>query len=568
MAPIRNRVGRRAADPRRTVVLATVIALAAAVALGSVLLDTVTKTRASVAYVANSIRVPLAELQAAYQADDRGEAYLAQAAADTGAARNSNLSQSIYAAEAATKAWTGYRAAALGLPGESKLAARYSSDYLAGEKVTSALLVGILRSDAPGVLPSSQVLAAQTDRQDLLALIGLYQQRSAAELARLGGQLRTAHLRLLLGGMAALVVLVMAGVAGYRSARQVVADRRKLKAAADLDEFETRLIRALEYADDETTALRVGGDAIHRAAPDAAVAVLSFDADTGAAGAVAGGSACSVSQSSACPAIKSGSALQFPDSTALDACPSLAGASPCSVTCVPVSIAGAPGAVIQTTGSVAEAPVLDAHSSVISRRLGDRVTLLRAFAQVRREASIDPLTGLSNRRTLKAAMHQLNLSRGTYSVAFADLDHFKALNDQYGHEAGDRALRTFSATVLETLRPDDLSCRWGGEEFVMVLPGCEKAAAVEVMERLRGRLAELSATAEHPISVSIGVTEAAQGEAFDEVVARADAALRVAKDSGRDRVVGWSSHDLAVQDLAGQAPTDAAGKGAGLTQVG
>ncbi|MHB1925163.1 MAG: hypothetical protein ACYCSJ_10760, partial [Acidimicrobiales bacterium] len=232
MAPIRNRVGRRAADPRRTVVLATVIALAATVALGALLLDTVTKTRASVAYVANSIRVPLAELQAAYQADDRGEAYLAQAAADTGAARNSNLSQSIYAAEAATKAWTGYRAAALGLPGESKLAARYSSDYLAGEKVTSALLVGILRSDAPGVLPSSQVLAAQTDRQDLLALIGLYQQRSAAELARLGGQLRTAHLRLLLGGMAALVVLVMAGVAGYRSARQVVADRRKLKAAA------------------------------------------------------------------------------------------------------------------------------------------------------------------------------------------------------------------------------------------------------------------------------------------------------------------------------------------------
>ncbi|MFN7149115.1 MAG: GGDEF domain-containing protein [Microthrixaceae bacterium] len=135
------------------------------------------------------------------------------------------------------------------------------------------------------------------------------------------------------------------------------------------------------------------------------------------------------------------------------------------------------------------------------------------------------------------------LERGDpYSLAFCDLDHFKELNDLHGHDAGDRALRSFARTLTESLRPQDVICRWGGEEFVIVLPDCDAAAAVEAMERVRTNLLLTSMSA-HTVSftASFGVATSADGATFDDVVALADLALREAKGTGRDRVIRFDS---------------------------
>ncbi len=119
----------------------------------------------------------------------------------------------------------------------------------------------------------------------------------------------------------------------------------------------------------------------------------------------------------------------------------------------------------------------------------------------------------------------------------ADLDHFKALNDTYGHEAGDKALRHFSTIVRANLRPQDVPCRFGGEEFVFVLPGYDAETAAAAMERLRVALGE-SFNGTGPIySASFGVADSADGTDLESLLRVADAAVYSAKQLGRDRVV-------------------------------
>lgn len=126
-----------------------------------------------------------------------------------------------------------------------------------------------------------------------------------------------------------------------------------------------------------------------------------------------------------------------------------------------------------------------------------------------------------------------------------DLDRFKQLNDLHGHDAGDRALRSFSRTLRESLRPQDIICRWGGEEFVVVLPGCDTPRAVEAMNRVRTNLAlgSMSGNAAD-VTASFGVAQACDADLFAEVVERADAALHQAKAGGRNRVVGFDMDPL------------------------
>jgi len=172
--------------------------------------------------------------------------------------------------------------------------------------------------------------------------------------------------------------------------------------------------------------------------------------------------------------------------------------------------------------------------------------LITARETLREQASTDPLTGLANRRTilevLDRELARCRRSGGVCSVAMVDLDHFKAVNDTYGHSAGDAVLRQAASTMRATLRPYDLLGRYGGEEFVVVLPGCDAAGAGAAAERLRASMAataiavaEVSLRVTCSLGVAVGATENSWER--DRLLSTADAALYRAKEQGRDRVV-------------------------------
>jgi len=119
-----------------------------------------------------------------------------------------------------------------------------------------------------------------------------------------------------------------------------------------------------------------------------------------------------------------------------------------------------------------------------------------------------------------------------------DLDTFKSLNDTHGHDAGDRALRLFAQTLRACLRPEDLACRYGGEEFVVVLPRCSLEDATAALERVQEQLVlNLSQGEVPPFTVSFGVAESGADDSLEGLIRAADAALLRAKATGRNRVV-------------------------------
>jgi diguanylate cyclase (GGDEF)-like protein len=120
----------------------------------------------------------------------------------------------------------------------------------------------------------------------------------------------------------------------------------------------------------------------------------------------------------------------------------------------------------------------------------------------------------------------------------ADLDHFKQLNDTYGHETGDRALRLFTRAMRAALRDDDIVARYGGEEFIVVLPNTDIAAAAPALHRVRQVLHSFLAAAEVPtFTCSIGLIDSTSCSDLAQLVRAADQALMTAKRQGRDRVV-------------------------------
>ena len=125
------------------------------------------------------------------------------------------------------------------------------------------------------------------------------------------------------------------------------------------------------------------------------------------------------------------------------------------------------------------------------------------------------------------------------SVLIIDADHFKTVNDTYGHPAGDEVLRQLAAILLRSIRDIDLVCRWGGEEFVVMLIGVDATRASLVAERIRAGSAEArieSDGQEVRATVSVGVTDCRPEETIDGAVARADRGLYLAKSGGRNRV--------------------------------
>jgi len=180
------------------------------------------------------------------------------------------------------------------------------------------------------------------------------------------------------------------------------------------------------------------------------------------------------------------------------------------------------------------------------------ITLLAFYAiSIRRHrrqlallANNDSLTGLPNRRHTyeqgKAAMERAAADQRPLTVAIVDLDHFKSINDRCGHAAGDSVLREFASVCRESIRASDLIGRWGGEEFLIVMPGATLDVALIALERLRGlalriKLPASGAGMQVGLSAGLAALEA-NVKTLDELIARADAALYKAKHEGRDLV--------------------------------
>ena len=339
-----------------------------------------------------------------------------------------------------------------------------------------------------------------------------------------------------------LLVFAASVILGIRAGRR---ERTRLRAALRL-RYETRLQNALEMTKSESEVYGIVGAALGESLPHLKVEMLiaasshahfrralTNDGDF---------DGCGVVSPADCPATTGGQALMFPSSRALDACPHLKdrASGDCSAACLPVSIAGRTIGVMHAVGREGVVPV-DADIQTVnftSGRGSERIARLRALEASETQAHTDPLTGLLNRRSLENQVQDLRDEGNAYTVAYGDLDHFKDLNDTFGHDVGDQALRAFSRVLRDSVRPNDIVARYGGEEFVIVLPDCGTDVAVGVLERVRERLA-LTAGTGHvpPFTVTFGVASTAYASEFDDIVTIADHALLAAKSAGRNRVI-------------------------------
>jgi diguanylate cyclase (GGDEF)-like protein len=183
------------------------------------------------------------------------------------------------------------------------------------------------------------------------------------------------------------------------------------------------------------------------------------------------------------------------------------------------------------------------HPEELAARLRAGSRIVELQSQLRRQATHDELTGLWNRRAVLDALHREleRARRGRFSVGvvIADIDHFKLVNDTYGHLSGDAVLRNAALRMRDNLRAYDFIGRWGGEEFLFVLPGCDLENAALQADRLRRLLNdEPLATPAGPLGVtlSLGVAAGAGVGAAQALLAAADDALYQAKRAGRNRV--------------------------------
>jgi diguanylate cyclase (GGDEF)-like protein/hemerythrin-like metal-binding protein/PAS domain S-box-containing protein len=165
----------------------------------------------------------------------------------------------------------------------------------------------------------------------------------------------------------------------------------------------------------------------------------------------------------------------------------------------------------------------------------------RLETMLEEQATYDPLTRALNRRRLeeRGIFELLRSDRhgNKLTVVMADLDHFKTVNDTHGHAVGDEVLSGFSDIVRKCLRLTDLFGRWGGEEFVLLLPETGPVGAQRVAERVRAALVQAVFAGDVRVTVSLGVAARRPGESFAELLRRADAAMYLAKQQGRNRVV-------------------------------
>ena len=200
--------------------------------------------------------------------------------------------------------------------------------------------------------------------------------------------------------------------------------------------------------------------------------------------------------------------------------------------------------------SIRVSPIMDAKGRVIGAvevftENSSHLAALEKAAEMEQLALIDPLTSVGNRRYTETVLRQqlelFRRERDSFAALFLDLDHFKAVNDAHGHDAGDAVLRAVARTIANNLRSFDFLGRWGGEEFIAILAKADAPRAIAVAARccalVRSCVVDRAGHAIRP-TVSIGVAVIQQGESAAELVARADAHHYQAKQAGRDRCYG------------------------------
>ena len=174
----------------------------------------------------------------------------------------------------------------------------------------------------------------------------------------------------------------------------------------------------------------------------------------------------------------------------------------------------------------------------ISEYLSERERLVQEF---KRMASTDSLTGIYNRMKLEPIMTAEVLRSRRYgrmlSVLLIDIDHFKLVNDNYGHNIGDSVLRDVAAVLKENLREADSLGRWGGEEFLVVAPETSTEGARKIAEKLREAVAAHRFIRDIKVTISVGVASLMADEWEEDMVRRADEAMYMAKNAGRNRIV-------------------------------
>lgn len=216
------------------------------------------------------------------------------------------------------------------------------------------------------------------------------------------------------------------------------------------------------------------------------------------------------------------------------------------------------GAHVLTDGALAISAVWNSLTRLgVLLVITSLVAALRSsLVEQRNRAMIDPLTGALNRRSFNLIGERERLRAGRMgsplSLAYFDLDDFKSVNDRLGHEAGDRLLRVFAASVRAGVRGTDVLCRIGGDEFVLMLPDTDARQAVVVVDRVRSILAECCRSEAVPVTASVGITTYRfPPSTVAAMVAGADGLMYRAKSRGGDTVVGtvvvgpwtrWSDH--------------------------
>jgi diguanylate cyclase (GGDEF)-like protein len=343
-----------------------------------------------------------------------------------------------------------------------------------------------------------------------------------------------------------LLLTVLASRKTIQQLADSYARERRLHLEGRQRSFETQLANALEMASTESHVLSTVGRALTDVAPDDRIELLLADNSHAhlhrqvTAGPSPDGPGCRVESPDGCVAARRGQTQIFADSSRLDACPHLAGRDygRCSAVCVPVSIMG------RTVGVLHQAdPELGVPDSstiheleVLASQTGGRLGMLRVMGESSLQAATDPLTGLANRRAFENRIARLHRTGQPYTVVMADLDHFKLVNDTFGHEAGDRALRIYAKVLADGVRPDDVVCRYGGEEFVLAFANTTAQQVAVTCERLRESLALALANGVTPaFTASYGIAAWSPDKTYEELIALADNALYQAKHQGRNR---------------------------------